>query len=282
VILYKYVSFKTAETIIRTSTIGFSRLEDLNDPFEGTSTKFEDQDDIPASVISTAVRKRMSSNFAVLSLTKTPLNPTMWSHYGDEHRGVVIGIDVNLANLNTVNSNIIPAKHGDVIYTRTIPSKPLPTISPERLMEIGNEIEAFEGQDFEIFKRTFLYKSLPWNYEEEVRIVKNINTSNYQSRYSESKFDNKSGQWSSTLFQGRPIFCLNIPQCSIKEVYLGSSTFKNVTRLHDVSKDEYLKLKNEWIGMGISVFNVRQIPNSWQLERYIHINSQNQPVTKEG
>ncbi|MCJ8321942.1 MAG: DUF2971 domain-containing protein [Colwellia sp.] len=268
-ILYKYVSFKTAESIIKTSTIGFSCLEDLNDPFEGTSVSFEDQDEIPANVVANAVRNRMSRNFGILSLTRTPLNPTMWSHYGDEHRGVVIGIDIDVANLNTTSANLIPAKYGDVIYSSTIPGKVLPKISNEGLMEIGSQVEAFEEQNYELFKRTFLYKSLPWNYEEEVRVVKNINCSNSLTRILDFRFENKSGTWSSIQFQGRPIYCLSIPPESIKEIYLGSSTYKNVSRL-GVPEEGYSETRKSWINKGISVFNVRRIKDSWQLESYVH------------
>ncbi|WP_277055078.1 DUF2971 domain-containing protein [Pseudoalteromonas marina] len=267
-ILYKYVSFKTAVSIVKNSTIGFSCLEDLNDPFEGTSAHFEDNGEVPASTVANAVRNRMSRGFGVLSLTRTPLNPTMWSHYGDDHRGVVIGIDVDSANLNSSETNLVPAKYGDVIYSSTVPKKQLPQLSTERLMAVGSEIEAFEEQDYELFKRTFLYKALPWNYEEEVRVVKNIN-SNSSSRYSESSFENKSGEWNTIQFQGRPIYCLSIPMESVKEIYLGCSTYKNISRL-GFPEQEYSEIKKEWRAKGISVFNVRQIKNNWQLESYVH------------
>ena len=267
-ILYKYVSFKTAISIVENSTIGFSCLEDLNDPFEGTSVHFEDHGGVPGSVAANAVRERMSKNFGVLSLTRTPLNPTMWSHYGDDHRGVVIGVDVESANLNAPQTCLVPAKYGDVIYSSTLPMKPLSHLSTERLMTLGSEVEAFDEQDYEIFKRTFLYKSLPWGYEEEVRIVKNIK-SNSVSRYSVSSFENKSGKWSVIQFQGRPIYCFSIPRVSIKEIYLGCSVYKNISRL-DFPENDYLGLIKEWKVAGISVFNVRQLKNKWQLESYIH------------
>jgi hypothetical protein len=76
-ILYKYVSYEVAELIIETSRIGFSCIEDLNDPFEGTSLRFRTSDDLPESTVLGAVRERMSRKFGVLSLTRTPLNPTM-------------------------------------------------------------------------------------------------------------------------------------------------------------------------------------------------------------
>ncbi|MEP1445828.1 MAG: DUF2971 domain-containing protein [Paraglaciecola sp.] len=271
-ILYKYVSFEVAKLIIETSTIGFSCLEDLNDPFEGTSLRFEDNEVTSGNVIFSAVRNRMSQKFGLLSLTRTPLNSTMWSHYGDDHRGVVIGIDVNIAELNCTKKNLVPANYGDVIYTTTKPNNALPQITAKRLMEIGNEVEAFTEQDYELFKRTFLYKSLPWNYEEEVRVVKNVKLPPSTSRYTECKFNNQSGKWNSIQYQGRPIYCLNIPKESIKEIYLGCATYNNVSRL-GVCKEQYLQLKSEWKNRGITIFNVRQVPGKWQLESFVHKDS---------
>jgi len=210
-ILYKYVSFKVAKLIIETSTIGFSCIEDLNDPFEGTAVRFEANGEVPENVISNAVRNRMSQKFGVLSLTRTPLNSTMWSHYGDDHRGVVIGIDTDIAGFNCTKTNVVPSNYGDVIYTTTKPNSAISQITAKRLMAIGNEVAAFTDEDYELFKRTFLFKSLPWNYEEEVRVVKNINISHNSSRYSKFKFNNQSGKWNTVQYLGRPIYCLNIP-----------------------------------------------------------------------
>jgi hypothetical protein len=271
-ILYKYVSFEVAQLIIETSRIGFSCIEDLNDPLEGTSLCFKTSGDLSESIVVASVRERMSRKFGVLSLTRTPLNSTMWSHYGDDHRGVVLGIDVNVANLNCIKSNVIPANKGDIVYTATKPNTELPQITAKSLMEIGNEIEALNNQDFEIFKRTFLFKALPWNYEEEVRVVKNINFSRSSSRYTNFHFKNPSGDWSTVQHQGRPVYCLSIPENSIKEVYLGCATYKNVSRL-GVCKEKYSQLKRKWTNEGISVFNVRQVSKSWQLESYVHKDS---------
>ncbi|UUS60316.1 MULTISPECIES: hypothetical protein [unclassified Acinetobacter] len=48
-ILYKYVSFEAALTILKTKSLGFSHLEDFNDPFECTGFGFYDLD-VPTSV----------------------------------------------------------------------------------------------------------------------------------------------------------------------------------------------------------------------------------------
>lgn len=44
VILYKYMSFNLACSVMDNSSIGFSCLEDLNDPFEGTAIGFEESE----------------------------------------------------------------------------------------------------------------------------------------------------------------------------------------------------------------------------------------------
>ena len=91
-ILYKYVSFEAALTILKTKSLGFSHLEDFNDPFECTGFGFYDLD-VPTSLAIGAFRNRFSRKYVILSLTRTALNPLMWSHYGDSYKGVVIGID---------------------------------------------------------------------------------------------------------------------------------------------------------------------------------------------
>ena len=51
-----------------------------------------------------------------------------------------------MANLNSSETNLVPAKYGDVIYSSTVPKKQLPQLSTERLMAVGSEIEAFEEE----------------------------------------------------------------------------------------------------------------------------------------
>ncbi len=43
-ILYNYVSFEAGFKILETSTLGFSHLQDFNDPFEGTGLGLYDLD----------------------------------------------------------------------------------------------------------------------------------------------------------------------------------------------------------------------------------------------
>lgn len=70
-------------------------------------------------------------------------------------------------------------------------------------------------------------------------------------------------------FKGGQFTVFSIPTGSVKEIYLGCSTYKNISRL-GFPEEEYAQIKSEWRTKGISVFNVRQIKNNWQLESYVH------------
>ncbi len=170
-ILYKYASFYAVQKIIESSTLGFSCLEDLNDPFEAKALRFsqDNESSISESIVINAYRNRLSRNFGILSLTRQPLNPLMWAHYGDSHTGAVVGIDVKKVKLVCEKTSVIPAQYGEIIYTQTKPYSPLHQSTSEKLMSVGEEIESFNNHDFELFKQAFLYKSTTWAYEEEAR-----------------------------------------------------------------------------------------------------------------
>lgn len=269
-ILYKYVSFTSAQKIIETSTLGFSCLEDVNDPFEGRALKFKRNKETintPDSVFVGAVRNRLSRNYGILSLTRQPLNPLMWAHYGTSHTGVVIGIDIEKAKLNCEETSVIPAQYGEIVYSQTKPHSLLLEPTAEQLMNIGEEVQSFNSHDFQLFKQAFLYKSIDWGYEEEVRVVKNVRSN--ISRYKRGEFCNKSGSWKQLIIEGRPLFCLQIPENSITEVYLGTSVYKNVTR-KGMTETEYVETIEKWENQNIAVYNCRPKVESWSLEPYTH------------
>ena len=246
------------------NSIGFSCLEDLNDPFEGTAICFEESDDLSGKLQKNPHRNRLSRNYGVLSLTRNPLNALMWSHYGDDHRGVVIGIDMKKANLLDESSCVIPANLGEIIYTSTMPQNVLQSSTTESLMSVGDEYRCFRSHEYDLFKNAFLMKDLAWGYEEEVRVVKNIKGNN-RSRYSTSKFENEAGTWNQVTVMGRPLYCLSIPKESIVEIYMGCASYSNVTRL-DVEESVYIKTRKEWKINGADVQLVRRKEGTWELE----------------
>lgn len=250
------MSFCAAQAVISNSSIGFSRLDDLNDPFEGRAIFFEDEGAVSGRSKSGAHYNRMSRNYALLSMTRTYLNPLMWSHYGDEHRGVVLAIDTDKAGLNIPEENVIPAKFGDVVYCNTMPKNAIETATD--LLNVGGQASSFFEKDYELFKNAFLYKGLTWSYEEEVRIVKKIPASQSSKGLGESK-------WSFLRYQGRHLYCFSIPSESFVAVYLGDRFNKNHTRL-GVDKDEINAIRANWVDKGIAVHQVRRLEGSWNLE----------------
>lgn len=262
-ILYKYMSFETACKVIDTLSLGFSCLEDLNDPFECTAFGFTNNGTEINSDLATAAaacRNRFSRKYGILSLTRQPLNSLMWSHYGDEHQGVVIGIDVDIAGFSCVEKCVIPSQYGEVIYSATKPHKDLPVISADILMEIGQELR-FDPDAFNLVKRAFLYKSIEWGYEEEVRVVKKISGIPLGYHIGQGRHD----EWNKITISGRPLYCFDIPENSIKEIYLGHHIRKNVTKKNLLTGEELKGLLNSWREKGIKVMRCNPDLHSWNL-----------------
>lgn len=185
-ILYKYVDLNTAKIIIEKSTLKFSMASSLNDPFELTSLHYGSDIQYKDQLMNFVVA---SMSYGILSLTRNPLNPLMWAHYGKRekleisngidldhgngsHAGIVFGIDIDEAGLNDDSFNLIPARYGNVIYASTKPNHPF---------ENSDDHHFFQGLSFsftpellEVLQRTFLYKPAYWSYEEEVRVVRNV------------------------------------------------------------------------------------------------------------
>jgi hypothetical protein len=206
-ILYKYASAKTASQIIANGTLWFSVASQMNDPFETAAG---------AGLMSNgnlkfwAEFKRNFQNdtgFRTLCLTREPLSPLMWAHYADQHRGIVLGIDTELAGLNDFTRCVIPAQHGSIRYTRTKPKhayEALPAVANGPRFQDG-----FDPRALTFLERNFLFKSAEWHYEEEVRIVKTTNSLIVQLGRSPAAYQPPDGM---------PLY---IPASAIKEIYLG-------------------------------------------------------------
>lgn len=221
-ILYKYVDLDTSKIIIKQHTVKFSHPYELNDPYEVTSLFYESEERSYEGHENAFNQLKIGMSYGILSLSRSPINPLMWAHYGrgkraplekvidlghnnTAHGGMVIGIDTERAGFNCEKINLIPEKYGSVIYTT---KKPIGEFSESK------NIELFEGMSFsynhkfhEALQRVFLYKSHHWSYEEEVRIVRNTHR---------NPIDN---------YGHRGIYKIDCE--SIKEIYIGSGHSHN-------------------------------------------------------
>lgn len=206
-ILYKYMSYDAAMRLITSGTISFSSYQNFNDPYELCCLAHG-----PSNINNMMKMHNQINlwgrNSVILCLTRQPLNPLMWAHYADSHKGVVIGIDVTHDKFTSLETNILPIQFGNVIYAKTQPITQYFTHTFPQT-EIDNFI-GFNTDYLEKLQRIFLYKSYHWAYEEEVRIVKH-------KRCSEL-----------TEVPEYNICTMELPEGSVKEVHLGLRTGEKI------------------------------------------------------
>lgn len=89
--VYHLTNANHAISNIGLGRIKIARLKDLNDPFEALSANFRDR------AVREVVRK-FKNDFneyaGLLSFSRDWINPVLWSHYGDRHKGICLGFDV--------------------------------------------------------------------------------------------------------------------------------------------------------------------------------------------
>jgi len=260
-VLYKYTNLMTALEIITKSTLKFTPSKNFNDPFELSTCFFGNDDNTNLMLL---------DFYGVLSLTRTPLNPIMWSSYasgvevnesdksehylnkinllktlGNDyeksmrldiynqyHTGVVFGIDCDIAGLNE-SYNVIPAQYGSVIYTKT---RPCFDYSGEKRKNyiLNGCSESFDINHIKLLTDIFLYKSDDWSYEEEVRVVRNVS-------------------------KRRGIY--QIDRKAIKEVYIGMRNAYNNKYI-----DNFSKIINEYLP-GCSIYACKLDDKNWSFCR---------------
>lgn len=213
-ILYKYVPHDAGRKIIIGNSIGLACASDFNDPFELTGYPRESAanpvSELIAEIRADAKRDIWVRNSAILSLTRSPLNPLMWAHYAEAHRGFVIGFDVNVSGFTSTDVNLLPAQFGSIIYTEQKPKSELVTTAR---MEVGGEF-SYRAEILEKLQRLFLHKPLCWSYEEEVRIVKCIKGIEQDTKL-------PSGSFTILSLGDRQLYLIKLPDDAVREMYLG-------------------------------------------------------------
>lgn len=155
-ILYKYIDNASLDQFFQDGyiSIKFTPHSEFNDPFESYGYALDD-----ASIESLTMRHVIDQNLACLCLSKNPLNVLMWSHYADKHQGFVVAIDTERAGFDDEEKCLITAPKGDIDYL-------------ERRIKSKLNIIQENIYDAEMISKLLLTKSLHWQYEEEVRIIK--------------------------------------------------------------------------------------------------------------
>lgn len=217
-ILYKYMKVEHAKKMLEDKTIQMSRLSSFNDPFEGFACLTYDPAD---ETRYSSSRENVLLNFHdqeafAFCLTRSPLNPVMWAHYADQHKGVVMGIEVNIPFFTSADECVLPVQHGSIIYTKTKPFHDYPMPGTE-VVDFACP-QRYEPENLERLQRLFLYKSNDWAYEEEVRVIKHI------KRLLPKVLSSSYGPDVETDANGPLKVVVRVSDLSIREIYLGCRT----------------------------------------------------------
>lgn len=208
----------------------------------------------------------------------------MWAHYGQSHTGLVIAIDVDKAKLND-NNFIINAKKGKIKYESNlnVTSYDKERMS-ERLYQIGNdEYYSLDGDGGDVLRRAFLIKQKSWEYEKEVRIVKNVKSSklyfNANLDYSDRKSFNTEDSWScKQINSSYPLFLYHLPDGCIQTVFIGNRAIRNTQQqdhlynLENKDQNDFTdRTRHEDLislckGKGLEIRQVRVNYENWELE----------------
>lgn len=114
--------------------------------------------------------EKQVSNYGVYSLAERFDNILMWSHYGDQHKGLALGFEIDNALLDSSKTPYC----GKVIYTEEFPQ-----LSPDEVnMTTDLKFKGLKAEkdihfaDNELIAQKTLYtKANCWAYEDEWRII---------------------------------------------------------------------------------------------------------------
>lgn len=159
--VYKYRGISTLDRDLKTLVLNqffAPTAEQLNDPVETvlnsqlvstlTEAMSEDVHDLFIETI------EMRRAVGIYSLSRTPFDEIMWSHYGESHQGFCIEYDLERLKLEARSSWDIV----NVVYSETPPVLDFSEI-------LG------ESRQKALIQKLVGYKSKRWEYEDELRIV---------------------------------------------------------------------------------------------------------------
>ncbi|MGS0674090.1 DUF2971 domain-containing protein [Shewanella sp. 125m-1] len=175
-VLYKYMPLR--DDFFDDPLFRLTQPSSLNDPFDSKPTKeairkkiafmsdtegegggfVSDQDIILKHKDTDSYLRTELNKFGIVSLTENPHNLLMWSHYANEHNGIVVAISNSEDTFSFSKNGIEASRIGEkkairVRYDNKRPSEDIP----------DECIYSFDEDEF--FKHFALVKSDSWMYE---------------------------------------------------------------------------------------------------------------------
>lgn len=109
------------------------------------------------------------SNYRILSLTTTPNNILMWSHYAKDHRGVVLGFK---ANSSFGEAGKVNYDKGKILLGRFLDNMSRVLIQSVMKGDNNDSLTDFAGtKTVDVLFNYFFLKKEEWSYENEYRVL---------------------------------------------------------------------------------------------------------------
>lgn len=142
--VYHLTSAASAEAIVASCRLRLSKFSALNDPFELLPMSVEGRN---TRDLSKKLKEAFGCSNGMICFSGNWINPVLWSHYADKHKGVCLGFD--LPTVDALRVNYQERRIQDRFWSKSELENPSP----------------------ELWRLLLSTKFLHWQYEQEVRLV---------------------------------------------------------------------------------------------------------------
>ena len=145
--VYKFLCANYALQNLAKQRLKISEFTDMNDPYELSGVGLLDPD------IESVLIPQLQT-YGVLCFSRNWNHPVLWSHYGDKHKGMCLGFDVNTSAVEV----------HEPFYVEKL--QVLPDVRSAFQNYFSGRVQEAEA----VIRRILSTKHQAWNYEDEVRV----------------------------------------------------------------------------------------------------------------
>ncbi|HEJ8022148.1 TPA: DUF2971 domain-containing protein [Serratia liquefaciens] len=145
-----------------------SEMENFIKSSPGTLKFLENSLVMSKTGIAGVAKKTLDEKYGILCLSMNDNNTLMWSHYANNHTGVMFTLDMEHMKIENEKNSI---KRHEVIYQEEFPHLDYHTL-------LGINASMFKEENKDYFEKIALTKSADWAYEKECRLIIKKNNKN--------------------------------------------------------------------------------------------------------
>ena len=182
------------------------------------------------------VIERFYNEFGILSLTKQPLNYTMWNYYSNGHKGVVLELKEDFLQLPCFLSlSRPPLEIIEVQYVK------------DYKVDFEDYVNGFNNFSFDDFiQKIIAIKTNHWEYEKEYRVVRSLAESeNYKPRTQRTSFRDRSSLY---LFDFS-LDCINSVVFGVNTEQLLKKKVMDACRDHEIAFIQAVIVQDNGVNM---------------------------------